>query len=151
MIRRPPRSTLSSSSAASDVYKRQTISSLPAATKSFLALTSAAGIDPSKVQHHLHQQPMLGRSIGSDASSTDQHEQEMEALLMELDDDDFIEGTDGYLFVQQHRRNVATVTQASSSCPNLRQIQGGFVVDGGRSKETGNNQLHRGGATTPPN
>eukprot|EP00658_Telonema_sp_P-2_P021165 TRINITY_DN1840_c0_g1_i13.p2 TRINITY_DN1840_c0_g1~~TRINITY_DN1840_c0_g1_i13.p2 ORF type:complete len:115 (+),score=53.21 TRINITY_DN1840_c0_g1_i13:140-484(+) len=41
MIRRPPRSTLSSSSAASDVYKRQ----LPTSADNINKLTAAAGIE----------------------------------------------------------------------------------------------------------
>src|SRR5664280_3749830 len=49
MIRRPPRSTLSSSSAASDVYKRQALVSVAVVKASSIAVTGAllARVTPS--------------------------------------------------------------------------------------------------------
>src|SRR5674536_221798 len=70
MIRRPPRSTLSSSSAASDVYKRQAATARPGATLEQLV---GAGeptrhvLDPGPVVQRLSGQPVEGRSAGLSA------------------------------------------------------------------------------------
>src|SRR5665648_753958 len=52
MIRRPPRSTLSSSSAASDVYKRQPRDDVAAALEGAVRLLDAAPVDAGDVAPH---------------------------------------------------------------------------------------------------
>eukprot|EP00656_Telonema_subtile_P000316 TRINITY_DN10159_c0_g1_i2.p1 TRINITY_DN10159_c0_g1~~TRINITY_DN10159_c0_g1_i2.p1 ORF type:complete len:354 (+),score=110.44 TRINITY_DN10159_c0_g1_i2:88-1149(+) len=84
MIRRPPRSTLSSSSAASDVYKRQASDSPRAAQA--LRIAGAEPLASSLLEHHNSQLVQLSTAVLSalTAPAVDQIEEFLETELSKI-------------------------------------------------------------------
>src|SRR5664280_3726382 len=65
MIRRPPRSTLSSSSAASDVYKRQDVDGVGLLRAEFMVADALAGVHPRLLMQRGEEQTFVDKMSDS--------------------------------------------------------------------------------------